>query len=67
MTSEDEPSLSLEEALTAAANDGRIACPVALKIASRLGVSPRTAGEACNRLGLKIVDCQLGCFGQRHQ
>ncbi|MFW6161267.1 MAG: hypothetical protein ACODAJ_00775 [Planctomycetota bacterium] len=51
------------EAVRAAAEDGRLACAEALAIAERLEVEPRAVGEAANRLGIKIVACQLGCFG----
>jgi len=29
-----------------------------------LGVAPLAIGQAANRLGIKITDCQLGCFGR---
>jgi len=45
------------------AEDGRIACAKALALAERLGVSPRLVGEALNEQKIKIVQCQLGCFG----
>jgi hypothetical protein len=37
---------------------------VAFEVAAKLGVPRREVGEAANELGLKIVDCQLGCFGR---
>jgi len=42
---------------------GRLRCARALAIARRLGVSPGLVGDAANRLGIRIADCQLGCFG----
>jgi len=45
------------------ARDGRVACAAALAIASELGVPPLAVGRAADELGLKIADCQLGCFG----
>jgi len=45
------------------APDGRLPCAVALEIAAKLGVPPLAVGQAANELGLKIADCQLGCFG----
>jgi hypothetical protein len=45
------------------APEGRLPCAEALAIAERLGVAPAAVGEAANALGIKIVDCQLGCFG----
>lgn len=53
----------LADAVKAAAEDRRLACADALAIAARLGVEPRAVGQAANALGIKIVDCQLGCFG----
>ena len=60
---ETKDALTLERELRAAARDGRIACAAALAVAGRLSLSPRLIGAACNRLGLKIHSCQLGCFG----
>lgn len=55
----------LFDSLRAEARGGRIACATALAVAGRLGRAPREVGRACDRLGLKIVSCQLGCFGLR--
>lgn len=41
---------------------GKIACRQALKIAEEMGVSPRKIGALLNKLKIKIVSCQLGCF-----
>ena len=43
---------------------GRLPCAVALELAAELGVAPLAIGQAANRLGIKITDCQLGCFGR---
>ncbi|MHC5034718.1 MAG: hypothetical protein ACYTFZ_06750 [Planctomycetota bacterium] len=51
------------EAVEAEAEEGRIPCARALALARRLGVDPKKIGEACNRARVKIVHCQLGCFG----
>jgi hypothetical protein len=56
---------ALSNALLAEARDGSIACAQALALGERLGYRPQAVGEACDRLGLKIVACQLGCFGRR--
>ena len=42
--------------------DGKLPCAVAFKIARKLKVTPRQVGDAANRLNIKIVSCQLGCF-----
>jgi len=55
------------EELRRAADDGTIACPRALELAGRLGVSPGLVGRLADELGLKIVACQLGCFGRRRK
>ena len=51
------------DAVRDAAVERRLPCAEALAVAERLGVEPRVVGEAANALGIKIVDCQLGCFG----
>jgi hypothetical protein len=56
---------TLGDALLAEARDGSIACAQALALCERLGCRPQAVGEACDRLGIKIVACQLGCFGRR--
>jgi hypothetical protein len=48
--------------LKARAEDGRIPCGVALKLAEELGVSPQEVGRAANELKIKVVNCSLGCF-----
>lgn len=53
---------ALEEELKASLVDGRLPCAVAFKIARKLKVPPKQVGEAANRLNIKIVSCQLGCF-----
>jgi len=58
-------SESLDEALRRKASGGRIGCAAALEVADRFRVPPLEVGRACDRLGLKIVFCQLGCFGVR--
>ncbi len=51
------------DAVRDAAIERRLPCAEALAVAARLGVEPRVVGEAANALGIKIVECQLGCFG----
>ena len=63
MRSESE----LLEAILAAATvreDGRqlMACPRAFELAEQLGVEVSEIGRLCNREGIKIAQCQLGCF-----
>jgi hypothetical protein len=42
---------------------GRLPCAAAFEIAEKLGVAPIEVGRATDELGIKIIDCQLGCFG----
>jgi len=57
----------IAQAVQGAAKDGRISCKAALTIAERLGVTPAEVGRAVNAAGIKIVNCQLGCFGRRRR
>ncbi len=43
--------------------DGRISCGAAFAIAEELGLPRLAVGRAADELGLRITDCQLGCFG----
>ncbi|NPV60799.1 MAG: hypothetical protein HPY75_14210 [Actinobacteria bacterium] len=58
----DEVDEKLKEAVKEKAEEGRIACAVALKLAEELGVSTLEVGKAANALGIKITRCSLGCF-----
>ena len=42
--------------------DGKISCTVVRKIAEDLNLPYHEAGKAANELGIKITDCELGCF-----
>jgi hypothetical protein len=44
-------------------SDGRIRCRQALMIAEETGLPSRRVGSLIDREGLKIIECQLGCFG----
>ncbi|MDI6894398.1 MAG: hypothetical protein AB1503_07975 [Bacillota bacterium] len=52
----------LAEAVRQAAGDGRLPCARAFELARELRVPPARVGEMADRLGIKIVACQLGCF-----
>jgi hypothetical protein len=47
------------------AQDKRLPCVKALALAKKLKVKPIEIGRAANELGLKITNCQLGCFAKR--
>jgi hypothetical protein len=52
----------VKEEILRVAKDGRLTCNQARSIAERLGVGYRVVGIACDELGVKIRECELGCF-----
>ncbi|MDY0339801.1 MAG: hypothetical protein RBS17_01115 [Coriobacteriia bacterium] len=54
------------EEMTAAvklkARDGKITCPVLRKFAEDQGVPYKVAGAAADAAGLRVHNCDLGCF-----
>lgn len=57
----------IKEELLRVAKNKSISCAEALALAKRLKVKPMEIGKVANELGIKITDCQLGCFGRRHE
>lgn len=57
-----EISQGVLEAVKEAAEDGRLSCPRARKLAEELNATPQEIGEACNQLKIKLYACELGCF-----
>jgi len=49
-------------AVAAAAQEKKISCADAQKLAGELGVEFQVVGAAANQLDIKIHSCQLGCF-----
>jgi hypothetical protein len=58
----DDVSQKVLEAVKGKAEEGRISCAVALKLAEELGVPAMEVGKAANALNIKIAKCSLGCF-----
>jgi len=52
----------LREAVRSKAVGGRVACKALLEMAAETGTAPADLGRICNELGIKIRECQLGCF-----
>ncbi|MGI6064926.1 MAG: hypothetical protein ACOYI2_00360 [Bacillota bacterium] len=50
------------DAVREAAENGRISCAKAHKLGEELGVPLGVIGAAADELGIKIINCQLGCF-----
>ena len=58
----DEKLAELETAVNASLKEGYLSCPVAWSIAKKAGVPKIAVGAVTDKLGLRITDCQLGCF-----
>jgi hypothetical protein len=52
----------LKEEIMKRAVGGKLACAAARSIAEGLHVAYREVGEAADELGIKIKNCELGCF-----
>jgi len=61
MTSGDITRL-IESIKAQAGDDKRLACADAFRIARDLDVPVAQVGRTCDELGIKITQCQLGCF-----
>lgn len=53
----------VREEAGADSGEGHLPCARALGIVRRLEIPPGDIGDAANRLNIRIIDCQLGCFG----
>ncbi|MBI4180841.1 MAG: hypothetical protein HY528_02815 [Chloroflexi bacterium] len=52
----------LEKKVIASLVAGQLPCFSALRIAKECRVPPKQIGEAADSLGIRLVECQLGCF-----
>lgn len=57
-----EALAQLEDAVKAAVRDGGVSCPSGWRIAKDAGVSRLDVGVRIDKLGIRVTDCQLGCF-----
>lgn len=46
----------------AKAVDGKVTCPVLRKYAEEKGVAYKVAGAAADMAGVRVHNCDLGCF-----
>lgn len=68
MTEQETLRQLIKERLqTVMAEEGSLTCERARRLAEEMGVAPRMVGESANAMGLKITDCQLGCFSGRER
>jgi hypothetical protein len=52
----------LEDAISQSLSIGRLSCKRAWEIASRFNIRKMAVSSACETMGVKIKDCQLGAF-----
>jgi hypothetical protein len=52
----------LEDMVKASLRDGNLQCAAAFKIARQAKVPLIAVGEMTDRLGIRITNCQIGCF-----
>jgi len=52
----------LKERIMVEADNFRLPCKKAFALAEEVGCETAEVGRACNELGVKVVECQLGCF-----
>ena len=57
-----EVSEEIIEKVKLESKDGALSCRQALMLANILGVTPAKIGAACDRSGIRVKGCQLGCF-----
>ena len=50
------------DAIRAKAVDGKVTCPVLRKFAEDTGVPYKVAGTAADMAGIRVHNCDLGCF-----
>ena len=53
---------TLKDEIEASLADGRLSCAAAFKVAKKLKVTNKQVGDAANKLNIRMVNCQLGCF-----
>jgi len=53
----------LKEMIMNQAKDGKITCKEACEIASKMGIENHVVGKIIDEKKIKIIECQLGCFG----
>lgn len=52
----------IEQAVQQAAQQGKLTCAAAWKLAEELEVEFADVGKAANTVKVRIIQCQLGCF-----
>jgi hypothetical protein len=52
----------MKSAVAAKAIDGKVTCPVLRKFAEDNGINYKVAGTAADMAGVRVHNCDLGCF-----
>ena len=52
----------MKAAIAAKASEGHVTCPVLRKFAEDHGVPYKVAGAAADAAGIRVKNCDLGCF-----
>ncbi|MEK7353255.1 MAG: hypothetical protein AABZ77_01970, partial [Chloroflexota bacterium] len=63
MRTQAPASGAVEAEIKATLVEGKLRCPSAFAIAQKLKVQRRVVGDTANKLHIRVIDCQLGCFG----
>ncbi|MDF1541826.1 MAG: hypothetical protein P1P71_01785 [Anaerosomatales bacterium] len=58
----DQVTPELVDQVRAKAHEGKVTCPVLRKLAEDTGVPYKVAGAAADSVGIKVYNCDLGCF-----
>jgi hypothetical protein len=58
----DAVPAGLEDAIKAALDQGCLPCPAAWGLAGKFKVPKSVVGQTVDALGIRISNCQLGCF-----
>lgn len=56
------PMTELHDEILNISQNGKMDCAQAFQIARKLSISPKDVGARIDELGIKIHNCQLGCF-----
>jgi len=58
----DDVRKKVSERMMAESEEGRITCARAQGLAKTLGVPYAVVGQLADELGIRVKECQLGCF-----
>jgi hypothetical protein len=58
----EEVHARLTDKVKSSLRDGNLPCGIAFKIARDAGVPNIAVGEIADRLGIRVTNCQIGCF-----